>query len=246
MPEPSGFTAKDDFLATLGEVRSLLALAAGNEKDPAVYSTLVKAALLFLASKLEAFLEDIMAEFVDKVNTLQPRAALIPESVKMAALDCALDEKTLSGIRRHDATAGSVLCRVAALWEADSLVEDLRVRVKFNYGKHGEAEIIALFAQIGIENIFDACPILSTGEATMAENPDQQTIDVRADINSVTNIRNNILHTDATPNLTHHQVAEFAEHFVQFADKLVETLNTRLPPVIPPLDAAPPVAPLHA
>jgi hypothetical protein len=102
-----------------------------------------------------------------------------------------------------------------------------------------------LFAQIGIEDIFAACPVLATRETTLADAPDQEAIDVRADINSVTNIRNNILHSDATPNLTHGQVEKFAEHFVMFADKLVEILNARLPLAVPPA-AVPPDAPLHA
>jgi len=232
MEDSSCFSAKDDFLSTLEEVRALLKLAASNEREVTVYATLVKASLIFLASKLEAFLEDIVAEFIDKINEQRPHVSRIPYSVKISALDCILDEGMLSKIRGHDPSAGEIFSKVAILCGIDSVVEELRIRVKFNYGKHGEDEIIKLFAQIGIDDVFEACPLVSSGESTMIEEQVHQKIDVRADINSVTNIRNNILHTDATPSLTHYQVAEFVKHFILFAEKLVEVLNCRFLQII--------------
>ena len=114
------------------------------------------------------------------------------------------------------------------LWHSGHQIDSVKIDNSFDYGKHGQNAILKLFSRIGIEDIFEICTIYEIEESLSAEPETAQMIDIVADINSMTHIRNNILHTDATPNLTHSQILEYKKHLVLFADKLVQVLEDSL------------------
>ncbi len=71
----------------------------------------------------------------------------------------------------------------------------------------------------GFPDIFAACPIYEcvqtvTGRARVPVN-------IQGDINALTNQRNNILHDDVTPSVTHEQINAYKKHLVQFSNALV-------------------------
>ncbi len=104
------------------------------------------------------------------------------------------------------------------LW-ADHAIHsaELRLPVKFDYGTHGEKEIKRLFCLIGIEDIFI--------QAEASDDINSARIDIRGKINSMTHIRNNIIHEDATPSLTHVEIKDFLSVIRGFAFKVTGILG---------------------
>lgn len=62
----------------------------------------------------------------------------------------------------------------------------------------------------------------------MIDDTDERAIDFKGKINSLTNLRNNILHEDASPNLDVNMIEEYKKHIGQFAEELISLLNVNI------------------
>lgn len=104
----------------------------------------------------------------------------------------------------------------ANMWNAESTIEKLVVNNKFNYGKHGSKELQSLFSRIGFGDIYARCLItVDTSESLTSSSANKGS--VSADIDSLTNIRNNIIHTDANPAaLTRRDVLKYRNSIWEF------------------------------
>ncbi len=81
---------------------------------------------------------------------------------------------------------------------------------KFNYGKHGGSELKKLIEKFGFKEF--------------ANNQD----DFFEIFNSVTGIRNNIIHQDTTPSLSNEEMENYINKFCQFSDDINEEANKML------------------
>lgn len=100
----------------------------------------------------------------------------------------------------------------------------LEIKSKFNYGDHGERELIKLFERIGIDDIFLEVKVFQTQESIL-DDIEHQEIDIKGSFNSVTNLRNNIIHQDASPNIGIDSVEQYKEHLKLFAKNLIDFLE---------------------
>jgi len=88
---------------------------------------------------------------------------------------------------------------------------EYQINAKFNYGKHGQKEIRRLILSFGFEDFVEQLnPVFFSR------------------FNSMNYIRNNIIHGDATPNLTHQDVISYKDLLVNFAIDMDETGNKKL------------------
>jgi hypothetical protein len=224
----SYFSCHDEFIYALHEVDILLKVAEGHQKKPLEYATFNKACLLFLVAKLEVFLEEVVREYTFRIEQLKLPSERFPDIIKLHCSKYLIDEQFLTALDKSRTSSIERLKEISLLWHSGHQINSVKIDNSFDYGKHGQNAILKLFSRIGIENIFEICPIYETEESLTDEPETTQMIDIVADINSMTGIRNNILHSDATPNLTHFQILEYRKHLVLFADKLVQVLEDSL------------------
>jgi hypothetical protein len=224
----SYFSCHDEFIYALHEVDILLKVAEGHQKKPLEYATFNKACLLFLVAKLEVFLEEVVSEYAFRIEQLKLPSERFPDIIKLHCSKYLIDEQFLTALDKSRTSSIERLKEISLLWHSGHQINSVKIDNSFDYGKHGQNAILKLFSRIGIENIFEICPIYETEESLTDEPETTQMIDIVADINSMTGIRNNILHSDATPNLTHFQILEYRKHLVLFADKLVQVLEDSL------------------
>ncbi len=78
---------------------------------------------------------------------------------------------------------------------------------------------------------FESRIVYERRETLTGTKGDLVPVNIAADINAFTSIRNNILHGDATPSLTHEQIESYKRHITKFSAKLVG--RTGLEPVTP-------------
>jgi hypothetical protein len=218
---PIQFDAYDEFVEALDEVRVLVRSAARSTLRDKYYKAINKSSVLLLTAKFESFLENILEEYLSFINKKNLEAKKIPNIYKLHHTFPVIEmicEHKANGHKHVEII--KTLQDIARLWALeDEKFAELDIQFKFNYGKHGEKEVIKLFEKIGIHNIFLKIKIYEYIGGVRTQ------IDIKGKFNSITNIRNNIIHSDANPALTHTQIKQYLTTFQKFAKALVKVLD---------------------
>lgn len=212
----TSFEALSEFDAALKEVNILIKSASKNEKNDLYYKAINKSAILLLAAKFEAFIENILEEYISKLNQLKLSNIKVPQIIKLNHSFNKMDRIHSCKGHRHKLTEIEELFKeLAKLWSSrKTIFKSIEIPISFDY-KHGEREIEDLFAQVGMTNILDADII----------SKNKENIDIRGKINSLTHLRNNIIHEDATPTLTHIEITDYLEALQEFAETITNLLS---------------------
>jgi hypothetical protein len=216
----------EDFINSLKEVQLIINRAVKHQQNPREYEICVKSALLFLVSKFETFLEDLVQSYIHIIENKKLPPHLLPEAIKLHSLDNLVDDKFISDVRNHKPRALISITKISKLCVGDELIDNITIDKGFDYGKHGEKAIVHLFSRIGIEDIFSLCDLYELQDTLLGKT--KVKINIIADINSITNHRNNILHNDLTPNVTHDQIFLYKKHLVQFSKRICNILEFKL------------------
>ncbi|SFT19181.1 MAE_28990/MAE_18760 family HEPN-like nuclease [Paenibacillus sp. BC26] len=216
------------FNNALTEVNLLINFASKCERLPNEYAALNKSALLLLTSKFEVFVEDVVKEYIEEINSMNLTNLLISEQLKIKHSITRIKDLVdfIENPSKNDKKV-EVFKDLAQLWSDQEITfAGLDIPNKFNYGKHGSKEMQKLFSNIEIENIFETIVLYSDNEHSLLE--DEQVIDFKGIINNITSQRNNITHQDKTPNMTHQQIGEYVDYFNRFSKELCQYLEGKL------------------
>jgi hypothetical protein len=210
------FDSTTSFDSALSEVEHLLQLAKNAQARRPDYLTYIKASLVLLGAKFEAFAENIVENYVDRLVELSPRTRHLSTQLRAHSTSFLLNQCANGSPFSGKIAAVSSLKAAALLWENEEKPNFLSVSNKFSYGKHGSSELRLLFQRIGIQDILTDCLISNiSDDTTLLVNSNQ--ISIMADVDSFTNIRNNIIHSDSSPgNITHQQIHLYKEKFWEF------------------------------
>lgn len=198
-----------NFVESLQEIDLLVKYAQRNSKDFVRYRLFNKVAVVLLMSKFENFLEMFIEEHSDK--QLQGHSSsTFPDNLKVLYLDEAaklIIEKTMK--EKKEKYAGYILQLYGDSTENIYSLKSIKPSCSFNYGKHGSEEIKKLFSNHGLSTFIRSDvmrPILDK-------------------LNSCIAIRNNIIHQDTTPSLTHQDVVSHAENIRNFVTYLKKDID---------------------
>jgi len=224
---PIDFNCDADFSESLDEVKALIVRASELNEEERLYATFNKAAILLLTAKLETFFETLLEQFVYVVVQLQlppselPVELLVHHSSKaLATLENQINKRQFLALR-------GLFEQLTEVWRPDSPCSDLSIDCSFSYGKHGARAVIKMFQRIGIEDIFGEAVVTEELDDTLTADQ-QRTIDMKGLFNSLTAIRNNIIHEDATPQLTHKEINQWALNFERFGKAISERMREML------------------
>lgn len=212
----------------LKEVKTLIDFALENEANQLKYSALNKSSLLLLTSKFEVFVEDVIEEYIDKINQMNLNNNEISEYIKMKHTISKLRELNTTIEHEHKKDKSiQILKSIAKLWQ-DSVerFDSLEVSNKFSYGKHGANELQKAFNNIEITNVFETIILYSDSQESLLEEVNM--IDFKTIFNNIVNLRNLITHQDITPNLTHRQIEGYTKNFDDFSKELCNYLSNSL------------------
>lgn len=221
-------TCIDDFNIALDELKTILYYAKRNQRNRDKYLTFIKSAVILLVAKFEAFLEDSISDYIQGIENIGLKPCDFPEVLKLHSMDKLIDEKFISNVRKHRKESLKTIQRISGFCYGDDAISNISIDTQFDYGKHGESAINRLFSRVGIINIVASCIIYEKKETLAGVKGDLVPINIAADINALTNIRNNILHGDATPSLTHEQIENYKRHIMMFSTKLAEKLDNEI------------------
>lgn len=190
----------------ISEINTILNYAQQNLLDIQKYQMFNKIAVVLLCTKFEVFLEDFMDEHSRMV--IQGHTNItIPAIIKDSYIDTAI---SIASSIKNKATRKGYLQSLMTLLKNDGSsiagLMNIRPSTKFAYGKHGQKEIESMFERHGLSSFI---------KSVNAQN------DLRL-MNSLFSIRNNVIHEDASPGLTHQTIESHRDNIMDFVD-LIET-----------------------
>ena len=183
-----------------------------------------KSALLLLTAKFENFVETVAEDYINKINTLEITSDKIPDILLVNHTFQALEK--IENIKHKQGEAIQTFKELSNIWSTADTAVALRIKCKFNYGKHGGNQLKKIFAIIGIEDIFSEVKVLQRQESLLEDVEEE--IDIKGSFNSVTGLRNNIIHQDASPNIGIESVEQYTEHLKLFAEELIDYLEEKI------------------
>ncbi|KJU86799.1 hypothetical protein MBAV_001008 [Candidatus Magnetobacterium bavaricum] len=223
---PIVFEALNEFKSAIEEVNALLNLACEHERLS--YNAILKSAILLLSAKVEAFLEDILKEYIEKINALK-LGRKIPSELTLQHLVHKIKQakqitEQLDSITKKQGTREDKYDSMVTLFISLSEllrgnvidIDNLKIPISFDYGKHGANAIERLFVLIGIDNVFDILNVMSV---------EISNINIKEQINTLIDLRNPIIHRDEDTGLTVKDVDGYVQVMKLFADKSTELLT---------------------
>ncbi len=202
------FDATADFENTMVEVQILIDYAKKNTKNILRYSTFNKSAIVLLCSKFESFLENFFEEYAfhhadisDGIRIDNQMLEHYTNVIIDELTKITLKEKRKPLIEKIVMLHNNVACDLT----------EYQINAKFNYGKHGEKQVKKLMLSFGFEEFIQ-----------------QANVVFYTQFNYMNHIRNNIIHGDATPGLTHQDVLSYKDLLVDFAIDLDKAGNKKL------------------
>jgi hypothetical protein len=219
----------DGFAKTLVEVELLLreaedAAPGTPQANEPKFAVMNKSALLLLTGKFEAFLEGAAEDFLFAINQVGARARHLPVRILLEhSIRAVQDAEQKLNNGDMDAMR-STFVALGRYWVDLDPCANLNISCKFNYGKHGEGEVIRLFKRMGIDDVFTKITIIDDA-VEVYEGDTPPLLDLKGMVNSLTGMRNNILHQDETPNLTTASLRKQSVALQHFATALVAALQ---------------------
>lgn len=194
----------DQIRSNISEINTILGYSRQNQMDIQKYQMFNKLAVVLLCTKFEVFLEEFMDEHSRMVVQGHTNTS-IPSKLKDTYIETAV--ASASGVKNKN-IRNSYLQSLMALLKNDgssiSNIMNIRPSTKFAYGKHGQKEIESMFERHGLGDFV---------KTTDAQN------DLRM-MNSLFSIRNNVIHEDASPGLTHQTIESHRDTIMHFVGLL--------------------------
>ena len=195
--------AKIEFDDAINEIRLLINYSKRNKNDRSRYAAFNKASIILLCAKFEAFIESFLEEycFLHLNNSSNHNLDLdISEHITDILLENLIELKSNKIKRKQPLKILTELYGEKEIKPCNSY----KINAKFKYGKHGQNEVERLLNTFGFK--------------TYSQSQEVQLF--LSKFNSLNNIRNNIIHEDATPSLTHQDVENYLSDIELFISNL--------------------------
>ncbi|MXO05733.1 HEPN domain-containing protein [Flavobacterium sp. HBTb2-11-1] len=198
----NNFESVNDFREALKEIHILIENAISSIDDNLQYRTFNKSSIVLLCGKFESFLECFLDEFGYYIlNNFSNKK--LESYIKNHLIDVLIKELEIK--KNNNEKREEVLMKfVKILGVEEVLCNEFNLDTKFSYGKHGQSEVTKLLKKFGFNEF---------------ANSEENKIFYEK-FNSLNNIRNNILHQDSTPSLTHQDVISYQNIIINFVENL--------------------------
>src|ERR1700744_289693 len=203
--------AVEEFQEACDEIHLLIKYSEKNSKDFKKYATFNKAAVVLLCAKFEAFLENFLEEYafyhLNKSSNLS-----VDRFIYNHIVDCIINiielqkgkpDKRKERILKLAVLCGEVEVRPISNYDFDP---------KLKFGKHGQGEVERLLKVFGFVEYVNLDSVKS----------------FFITFNSLNSIRNNIIHEDATPSLTHQNVKSYLNSVKVFIEGLALVASEKM------------------
>lgn len=209
----ANLAATDGFYEAIKEIQLLITYSKRNQGNALKYKAFNKAATVLLCAKFESFIENFLDEYAYELISKTTNHTLCEELFEHIVDDIIVHLETTKNNKSKRRQHINKLIDLCSANESASL-ERYRdhVNSKLKMGKHGQQEIERLLTKFGFSSVL--------------ENPAMP--EFFQHFNSLNNIRNNIIHEDATPSLTHTDV----QNYLSVIDGFVQEVQNKATAII--------------
>lgn len=208
------FESTEDFLESVKSIDTLIDFAkeqgeANKETNRILF---LKLSIVSMVTKFQVYIEKVLEEFLFRLRQSKLKHLDLPicvrlNSLRLMAADYELNEKLRNIGQYNRAKLEEVRENILSMHnlciDSMDIAPKFRLDCNFPLGKAGLTELTKLFKQIEGKDILESGGI----------DPDK--------LNSILNLRHNIVHQDANPQLTESMVAEYKE-FINSIAKVVD------------------------
>jgi len=193
------------FEEACGEIHILIDYSKKNRANFKRYAAFNKAAIVLLCAKFEACLESFLEEYA-YYHLNNSSNLTLNRDIFDHLVDCIIDllefNKKNKSKRKINIKELTELCGTSEV----KPLSRYPINSKLRLGKHGQTEVERLLTSFGFALYVD----------------NEETKVFFRSFNSLNNIRNNIVHEDATPSLTHQDV----QNYLVVVSKFITGLQT--------------------
>lgn len=195
----------DNFRKSLSEFDILIDYAKRNTSNISKYQLFIKLSIVLLSIKFEVFIEEFMEEHAQRLLKNHTNISL-PQDIKTNYLNRAVE---LISKEQKQQNRTELFKSIYVLLEDNgkkvNTIKNIQPSTSFNYGKHGKTEIETLFEKHGLGMFIKSKQV-------------QNSLTL---MNSLIAIRNNVIHQDASPSITHKTIIDHKDNVLNFI-KLLE------------------------
>lgn len=211
------YDASNVFSSSLENIDTLICYAKEEDKNNNENNRklFLKLSIVLMITKFQVFIETILEEFLFKIRHSEFCYDKLSSFARLNSLKIYIDKNHLNNnlnnpSKYNDKLLETITRNIHSMKKhcdcSESILEEFEINTKFPLGKTGTTELIDLFKQLDGRNIFE-------------NKIDLKTLD------SLLNLRHNIIHQDATPALTETVVTEHQLYVKQVCQTIDEYLN---------------------
>ncbi len=223
--------AKDDFNQSILEVNMLNNVAKEETNNRTNKErTYYKAIVLLLCAKLEKYVKDSSREYCTELLNRNLKAENWPESFVIEILKNEIDIINKSGIQNYKNNSNNLKkSKVLELfWNDKFIIQELRDDFAISISNNGTTAISDIYKKIGFPNIVEHSETYEIETFDEFGVKFKRSIPILDTINRVIHMRHNIIHDDATPQLTESEIDDFILVFKAYVDIIDKKMMNNL------------------
>lgn len=208
------YEASKTFFLSLENIDTLIRYAKEEDKNNNENNRklFLKLSIVLMITKFQVFIETILEEFLFKIRNGEFCYGKLSSFARLNSLKINVDKNHVdqnlnNPSKYNDKLLETITKNIHSMKKhcdcLESILEEFEINTKFPLGKTGTIELIDLFRQLDGRNIFENKIDLNT-------------------LDSLLNLRHNIIHQDATPALTETVATGYqlyVKNVCQFIDK---------------------------
>lgn len=219
--------SKEKFYTSIQEITFLNQKIANNNEDKALFKSIV----LLLSAKLEKYVKDSAQEYVQELLKLNLTKNDIPQELFVEIIKNEVN--TINNVKIENyLTKEKYIERsrvLSLIWDDKRILKSLKCEeFSISISNNGTNEFESVYKKIGFPNIINELEDYVLNEDVLDNICSSTSYSIKEKINSIIHMRNNIIHDDATPQITPSDINLYIEVVKSFVDQIDSKLGNTI------------------
>lgn len=219
--------AKEKFDFSIGEVIYLNDKSKTDVDNDKIY---FKVIILLLCAKLEKYVKDSANEYLNRLISKALPKEQLPEKLVIEIIKNELlkiKDKTVENYM-HDDTCKNRAKVFSLIWDSKYILKNLsKNEFELSITNNGTNAFESVYKKIGFSDIIKNLPDYEQ-QTDMEDITTSVSFSINDTINKIVAMRHQIIHEDATPNITIHDIELYVAICKDFVSKIDEKLTAQI------------------
>lgn len=215
--------AKDEFISNINEVSFLNSKVDGDIQNDKV---LFKSIILLLCAKLEKFVKDSTKEYIKEIINLKLKQDEIPTALIKEIINNEIEKINSVTIENYITKSyNQERAKIfSIIWDKKFVLNTLNAdEFVISISNNGTTAFKNVYKKIGLPNI-----IQELNDYKQADLYSETSFSIVDNIDRVIKLRHEIIHNDATPQITHTEISLYINIFTDFVLQIDKRMTEEL------------------